>query len=320
MEKIGDCMIEIAYACDENYIPQTGISMISIFDNYKGRDKIRVWLVDFGVKDKSCQLLREICEKSEGCFEVVSGKSVANDLNIDMTGRHIASIYAKILFSELIPVRKVLYLDSDTIVSGSIDEMYNISMGNFWIAGVETISSVKRNKQVGLGEDDIYLNDGVLLINLDQWNKDHVTDICKKYIQQWNGNPPVLSEGTIAHVCKERSLRLEPRYNLLSGIVYFNSKEIEMMTGRKFYSEEERTRAIQSPCVIHYLSALYKRPWEIGCSHPLKDQYLKYKDMSPWKTYPLVKKKLSIRLVLIDRLHRYLPTTIFLKLKQIFGE
>lgn len=313
-------MIEIAYACDEYYVQQTGISLISMFENYQAKEEIRIWFVDFGAKPKSINLLSEIAKKYGHQFCVLSGAKIAQELGIDDTGRHIASVYAKILFTEMLSVDKVLYLDSDTVITSSIDELYNIELDKYWIAGVETFSDARRNKAVGLDKDDVYLNDGVILLNLVSWRKEKLIDKCKQYIHDCNGNPPILSEGTIAHVCRGHALRISPKFNLLSGIVYFSSEEIEMMTGRPYYSEVNRQEAINKPCVIHYLSAMYNRPWCQNCTHPLKQEYLRYKSISPWKSVPLTQDTLTFRLVLIDTLHRILPKKVFMQLRSIFGE
>lgn len=41
---------------------------------------------------------------------------------------------------------------------------------------------------------------------------------------------------------------------------------------------------------MHFtISFISKRPWTYGCRHPYADEWVKYKNISPWKNIPLRK-------------------------------
>ena len=303
-------MIDVAYACDDNYIVHTGISLISLFEN--NPYEITVHLIDMGISEQSMNDMRGIVESYNHQLKIYDFSRWENELPVSNTGRHTKSVYAKLFFGRIENIDRILYIDSDTVVVGDISPLFSSRLDGY-VAGVNTISSKSRNSAIGLGADEPYLNDGVLLMNLSAWRNDGLEDKAFQYIRECDGNPPVLSEGTINHICRGRCVVLPPQFNLLSGIVYFSRPdEIARMTGRPYYSTEEVGNAIAQPVIIHYLSAFYKRPWQLGCTHPLKDYYLKYKAMSPWKNVELDSiGGLPIKLQIINVLHRLLPSIIF---------
>lgn len=306
--------INVAYACDENYIKQTGISMISLFENNKDVDDITVYLVDFGITEDSIQIVGQIAKNYGRRLEVIDFGAWRKDLHVKHLGRHIESVYAKIFFGRIEGISKILYLDSDIIIADSLKPLWKIDLSEYWIAGVETISSIKRNQKMGIGPEDACLNDGMLLMNLDNWRENQVEEKCFRYIRRMEGEPFVLSEGTLNKVCRNHILRLHPRYNLLSGLVYYSGKEICAMTKRKFYSEKQLEEAREKPCIVHYLCGFYLRPWNSNCKHPLKQYYETYRELSPWKNEQRKPGKLKLKLRVIDILHTILPWRIFCQL------
>lgn len=306
--------INVAYACDEHYIKQTGISMISLFENNKDLDEIIVYIIDFGIKKSSVDQIRQITEKYGRKLELIDFKIWRDDLHVKHLGRHIESVYAKIFFGRIEDISKILYLDSDVIITDSLRPLWKINMSSYWIAGVETISSVKRNNKMGIEGTDICLNDGVLLMNLDNWRENQVEKKCLRYIEQMNGDPFVLSEGTLNNVCRGHILKLHPRYNLLSGLVYYSNKEISLTTGRKFYSDKRLEEARKMPCIVHYLCGFYLRPWNSNCKHPLKNYYETYRELSPWKNEKRLPGKLKFKFKVIDFLHSFLPWRVYCQL------
>lgn len=67
--------------------------------------------------------------------------------------------------------------------------------------------------------------------------------------------------------------------------MYHKANEILARTN---YINEMMT-ASQNPLILHFTEAL--KPWMIGCRHPFTTEYIKYKNMSPWRNTPLVIKK-----------------------------
>jgi lipopolysaccharide biosynthesis glycosyltransferase len=95
-------------------------------------------------------------------------------------------MYSRYILPDLLEDKdRVLYLDSDTLITGDIAELYNTKLGNNLAAGVRDIGITKDDlqgyaKNLGL-DDGQYFNSGVLLLNLDKMRKENVT---KKLIEE----------------------------------------------------------------------------------------------------------------------------------------
>lgn len=273
-----------------------------------------------GISSESIQILQNIALKYSRNLLVIRFDEIAYDLRLCKTGRHTPSVYAKIFFSRLPKeINRILYLDSDTIVVDNLHEFYNMDLRGNVVAGVETLHNERDSSKMLLRENEPIINDGVLLIDLLKWKENHFMEKCLNYINECEGMPPVLSEGTINYICRGMISIINPRYNLMSGIVGQAHKKLEIITGRKYYTEGELELANNNPAIIHYLSGFFNRPWCSKCTHPLKDYYYRYKKMTIFSDSPLLNKKLSIRIKIIGILYKFLPANIFVLVRNFVG-
>lgn len=312
--------VNVAYACNDAYIMHTGISIISLLENNKDIEEICIYFIDMGISEKSKIDLEEIVDKYSRQLIIIPFSDWEGDLPVDSTGRHIKSVYAKIFFGRIPDIDRILYIDSDTIVADSIRKLWNTNMDKYAIAGVETINTPNAKRKIKLKVDDLVINDGVALMNLKLWREKNFEKKCLNFVKKWNGNPPVLSEGTINSVCKGYICRLNLKYNLTSAAIDYSAKEIELLTGCSYYSQEQINSAVKSPCIIHYVSGFHNRPWNKKSTHPFKQYYLKYKKISKWKDIPLGEGKLSKKTRLIYYMHRIMPYQIFVGIYKKIGK
>ena len=70
-----------------------------------------------------------------------------------------------LLFS-LESVDKILYLDSDITVRTDVAELYSIDIEDYSLAAVEDVFAETFKKNFRLSESAIYINSGVMLLNL----------------------------------------------------------------------------------------------------------------------------------------------------------
>ncbi len=312
-----DNHINIAYACNEAYMEQTMVSMISLFENNRNHDNIKIYFVDMGITIESKRKLNMLAGTYGYKLDFIIFNDLASDLHIKDTGRHIASVYAKIFFSGLKDIDRILYIDSDTVVVDDIATVYFENLENYLCAGVTTLVNAENSYLENITDEDVIINDGVVLINLKLWRELKTTNKCLEFIQLHNGKPPVLSEGTINVVCRGKIKRLHPRYNLMSGLLDGTESKFEKLTSRSYYSQKELDEARENPCIIHFLAAFYNRPWFKDCSHPLKDEYIKYRNLTEWRRKALGNQKLPIRIRLVSFLYHYLPINIFIMIRKI---
>lgn len=291
--------MNIAYSCNDYYIPQTGISMISLFENNKEVEDICVYLISKDVSIVNINILKEICNSYGRRFVEVRFEDIAYDLKLTNTGRHIATIYSKVFFSRISGVDKIIYLDSDTVVIRSLEALWNESIDDYYMGVVET-NPTKYYKELGLPKGERFFNDGMAIINVDFCRRNNLIGQILKVLDEYNGNPPTLSEGALNKVCYGKVKYISLKYNLMAGLLFMAKLDAKYLSNILHYCEEEIIESINYPVVIHFLSAFYNRPWLTPCTHPYKDEYFKYQALSPWKDVapefrPLPKRVLMIK-------------------------
>ena len=309
--------LRVSYACDDGYIKQTGISMVSLFENNKDFKDIIVYLVSFNISSNNIKILENICKKYTRELKVISFEDIAYDLKISSTGRHIETIYAKLFFGRIEGLNKILYLDSDTIVTESLKNLWTINLDGYCMGMVETYTGKEAKKQLGITKSSYFFNDGVALCNVSYCRQYNLIDKCLNLISKFNGNPPVLSEGVLNKVCENKILALPPKYNMMAGLYQYIELDTQYIASKLHYSIEDLIDSWEHPVVIHYLSGFYNRPWNKSCTHPLKNEFLKYKEMSPWKNVKLNNTKLSKRLLLLGALLKFIGPNNFEKFRNL---
>lgn len=315
----------IAYACNEAYVVQTAVSMVSLCENNRG-EQMMLYLIDGGIRRESLRKIQILVQKYRHPLKIIPLLSlfgqaglIAQDFAQHGRDRHPDTIYAKLFLQDVCPTDRILYLDSDTVVAGSLAELWSMQMENIYIAGVQMPYTQAHRIRLGLPPETPYLCDGVLLINLQKWREDHVKEKCVAYIQKYHGKPPMLSEGTVNYVSHGLVGLLAPQYNLMGSMLMWNGSQLaKLYQIRDYYTEASLAQAREHPVIIHYLDELYVRPWYKNSDHPYRKVYLKYRRIAGFPQKDRIQKaSLRPRTWLLRRLNRCLPFGVFCSLYHV---
>ena len=283
--------------------------MISLCENNKDADDIVIYFIGVDVSEVNINSLRNIADQYKRKFVYIPFDSIAYDLNISAIGRHIKTIYTKVFFSRIEGLDKIIYLDSDTIVNGSLKPLWDDDISKVYMGVVQTCT--KANKALGMPDEMPFFNDGMAIVNVDFCRENGLIQKVLDVVKYYNGNPPVLSEGALNKVCMGNVKYISPRWNMMAGVLYFGLLNIKkLQESLDQYSLEDLSESCKSPVVIHYLTAFYNRPWFTPCTHPYKDRYYYYQSLSPWKDVKPTLKPLPLRIKAIDYCYRYLGVSI----------
>lgn len=309
--------MNIAYACDDNYVIHTGISLISLFKNNEDAEEINIYLISVNISDRNIDEIRTIVTQYGRTLFIVPFEKLCPKLKLGSVGRHIKTVYAKLFFGNLTNVEKIIYLDSDVIINGSLREMFETDLKDNYF-GCVAVMTKDYCRLLGLPENQPFYNDGVAIVNVKKLKQDDMENKFLDFINSYDGNPPVLSEGTMNVVCRYKILTIHPKFNSVTAFFMYNGKECRILSGENdYYKDELLKEAKERPVVIHYLAGWMKRPWEIGCIHPFKDLYSNYKSMSVWRDVPLVDKKYPLKITLVKVLSKMLPIKWFVWLRDL---
>lgn len=312
-------VLDIAYACNNNFVQQTIISMMSLLENHRMYTVV-LYLIEDRVQDSYIKMIKSLAEQYDRQLEIVSLDVLLKNLQCSLSlenDRHPYTIYAKLFLDQICNSDRILYLDSDTVVTGSLRQLWEMDMRNTYIAGVRMPYTYTEKKRLGLGREDIYVCDGVLLIHLKKWREDNFQKRCVDYIRNQKGRLPMLSEGVVNYIARRHVGVLHPRYNLMSGMILWTGSQLVQLYGTEdaYYSDQEIEDARNNPVIIHYLNELYIRPWFGNSDHPYKHEYLYYRAKAGYNDR-LPFGSLKTRTGILRLLNALLPFTLF---RSIYG-
>lgn len=311
--------MNIAYSCNDYYIPQTGISIISCCENNKDVEDIVFYLVSKDVSQANITILQKICNSYNRELKVINFDEIAYDLDISSIGRHIATIYTKVFFPRIKNVDKMIYFDSDIVITGSLSPLWEMNLDGYYMGVVETFAKKDIRNRLGLPVDAPFFNDGMAICNVAYCRDHDLIGKINKTVAEYNGAPPVLSEGALNKVCFGKVKYISPRWNMLAGLLERGLADLDYLEEITVYSREDLKESVAHPIVIHYLTGNYNRPWFIRCNHPYKAEYYKYKSLSPWKDIPLRDGDLTMKTKMHEWLIHIIGFRKFDKLRRYLG-
>lgn len=307
--------IYVAYACNENYACQTAVSIGSLCEQNKGH-AVSIYLLADGMRTGSLRRIRALVESFGQRITVIPMRPLFQGMDFHTDDRHPDTIYAKLFLPAVCHADRLLYLDSDTVVTASLAALFSMDMGNACIAGVRMPYSEQKKREAGLPPGSPYVCDGMLLMNLKAWRREHLTEKCMAYIKRCGGTPKQQSEGVVNHIADGRIQVLAPEYNLMSGMLLWSADQLaSLYRVSDYYTERELAYAREHPVVIHYLDELFLRPWYARSDHPYRNVYQTYSQMTGFAACAgEMPGKLRIRTRVLRNLNAMLPFPVFLKL------
>lgn len=244
--------IAIVLIADQAYTEQLTVTMKSIMYHNKSVD---FYIINQGIMPDWFRKMRRIVRNLGGELY-----NIPFDIGLISaewrTQDHISPIaYAKYFIPRLIDRERVLYLDTDVIVNGSLTSFFLTDLKGFPVAAVRDV--------------DGSFNTGVMLIDNLQWKDLSVLDKCLELsegekskhweLEHFNGDQTILNS-----VFQDNWLELDKRFNVQVGydlVAFYNHWE------EHFNLEDE-------PLVIHYTTN--RKPWNSSVSYRFREKWWEF--------------------------------------------
>jgi lipopolysaccharide biosynthesis glycosyltransferase len=207
-----------------------------------------------------------------------------------------AAMWYRIFLPELIPeADRVLYLDVDTIAVDDISPLWELDLGENYLAAVTNVlMPPDRERPASLGiASHRYFNSGVLLMNLTAMRADDRP----RALYDFAAARPHLKwpdQDTLNVVLGARRLDLAPRWNAM------NSLWFEWSTG--VFSADELEEARKNPAIRHFEGPDRYKPWHHRAPREAKKLYARHRRKTPWPTLELDGEREPVRERWIRRL------------------
>lgn len=277
--------MNIVYASNENYIRHMAASMVSLFVKNRWDRELYVYVLSMGISGESRKRLEKMAAGYKRRIRWVELDNIRErfDFGVDTRGFDISAM-GRLFVGSLLPehVEKVLYLDCDTVVGASLEELWNTDLDGRVLGAVMEPTIYEPVKQeIGFGERDAYVNSGVLLIDLKQWRDRAVEQKLLEFYRNKRGSLFACDQDTINGSLKGQIYFLSPRYNFFTNYRYFSYRElIRYSPTYRAVGEKEFSQAKRCPAVIHYAGD--ERPWIRGNKNHYRRAYERALALTPW--------------------------------------
>ena len=262
--------LNVVYACDGQYAMQLATAMRSLADSNVSSWPIKVFALASDV-DRDVQLAVEESLPS-GAIELVWSPVVLDAFKAYTTLPHVSqATYARLLMPVLLPpeIRRVLYLDSDTLVLGSLADLWSVELDGMAVGAVP--DALIADPRLGLMSNERwttalpshldsaygvknYFNAGVLLADLNEWRSRQITQRAIEFLER-NPQSPFSDQDALNVACAGSWKVLDRQWNFQQHLAL-------ALDG---VPEEQR------PTIVHFVAGA--KPWLPSVRHPCAALY-----------------------------------------------
>lgn len=275
--------INIVVCGDHRFVMPMGVLFHSISTNNQEVDIDFHLITDDSLTDNDVMQLRTCTNEYRANNHLYFYKVNADEVRAKMKfkdGFYKIQTFYRLLITDLIPetIDRVIYLDGDIIVRGSLLDLWQMPMDGFAIGAAQDAQEgkVEQFNRLQYSSTKGYFNAGVLLVNLKYWREHHLaaafTDFASKHPERIVLN----DQDILNYVCRDCKCDIPLKYNVQSGFLYNDSKACFDVWKHPEELEEART----NPLILHYSG---DRPWEKGCTHPWREEWLSYRNETVWR-------------------------------------
>ncbi len=213
-------LIPIFYACDDNFVKYTVVSLHSMISNASREYKYRVHVLHTGISDNMMQRLRELeNENFSVSFEHVGEYLESISDRLPIRDYYSKTTYYRLFIAEMFPqYSKAIYIDSDTVVQGDISELYNTDIGDAYVGACHEQAMVQVDEYgtyvervMGISRHNFF-NAGMLLMNCDRLRGGAALDKFVDLLGTYNF-VVTQDEDYLNLICKDHVYWLDQRWN-----------------------------------------------------------------------------------------------------------
>jgi len=307
---IKNMILEVALSSDDNFVMQMGVTIISLMEtNQEYFDKINVHILNNGISDKNLKKLSLLENKYEKLnyfyYDVKFINEVIPEIGKYNSAYHLGlSAYSRLFLGSLIDnIDKILYLDADTIVTGSLLDFYKQDFKDNYLIGIADTLPYFIQEKWGFKTETVFVNTGVLLINLKKWRLDNIGEKFMDTLKSFS-SPNMRNDQNIINKALIGKMIISPeiKYNATPNVFFIKNDKFKklgyLLKTQKININRILKESRENPIIIHFLGGgIWSRPWEENCNHPLTNKYLEYKNNSPWKDFQSYKPKFTSKLI-----------------------
>lgn len=317
-------ILNILYQSNDYYAPITGVSMTSLMENNKDIDEINIFVLDDNISVNNKSKMSVVCKKHKRTISFINTDKILKtlkDLGV-APFKNTYTTYFKLFALNDLPVKngRILQLDGDTVINGSLKELCDYDLEGNIIAATYDCTMNSYKEMIDIPLTDKYYNCGVLLVDQKAWIKNKCQDKIVKHLKTVRKGYYTVDQDIINVLFRKNIKYLSLTYNFNSGFYIYGIKESLNMYNLKepyYNTYKEVAEVYDSPKLIHCMGAMTGRPWEQDSIHPQNDIFDHYLAMSPWKGFKKVAVNRKNIFKVQRALYQSLPRTLYILVHKV---
>lgn len=295
--------LDVLMASDPSYVMPLGVAIASISQHHSP-GRVRVHVLSDGISGSD----RGRVEASAPGVEVRWIEVDRGALDHVKLPPHLPLAAAfRVVASELLPsdVTRYVYLDADTLVVDSLQDLFEVDLGTMPIAAVRDavlpwMAVVPRLpwRDLAVEPDVPFFNSGVLLVDRHEWTRLDIGGIATELMSRWEFETG--DQCALNLAIQGRFLVLSPRWNLQSNVMCLRREPLVNLV----WSDDELRRAVDRPAIVHFTDGGTGRPWT-RCSNPYAGAWHEVRSSTAWSSWsPPTPPRRSLPSRVVGRLRR----------------
>ncbi len=212
--------IPIFYACDDNFVKFTIVSLASMIENASKEYLYDVHILHTDITPETqASVLRLQNESFKITFDDVTDYLESIKEMMPIRDYYSKTTYYRLFIAEMFPqLDKAIYIDSDTVVTGDISELYEYDISEYDLGACHEQAMVQEDVygtyvEVCMGINrNAFFNAGVLLINCRRFRETNVLERFIKLLGVYNFRV-TQDEDYLNVICKDHVLFLPQSWN-----------------------------------------------------------------------------------------------------------
>lgn len=259
--------VNVAFTIDNNYPIFTLITINSILLNNSSNSDYHFFIVENNLTNKNKQKMEDFVKKRNQEISFIKINEPLIKKEIYKYTEHITSIaFARIFLPDLLPkdVSRVIYLDSDLVVTSDLKELYDTDLKG-------QVAGISLNDWDVYGDGKLYkfkngyYNTGVILFDIEKARKENSSKIFQKYYLENIDKFTYTKE-------KADFVFLLPDQDLIN--IVWDGKITPI--GKKWNQQQSN---LYKGGIIHYIGE--NKPWAYKKSDEVAKVYFDYWDKTP---------------------------------------
>jgi len=289
----------VVCGADEAFAMPLAVTIASAIANLGEGRYLSVFVLDGGLSEASAAKIVSLGLPGRATIAMLK-PDLAAIKTLPTSGHVNFCAYLRILMTHVLPesVERVIYLDADLQVMSDLGNLWDPMPDGMYCRAVQDVSAPVMDARLGLPSykrcaqhlatirpvpnyrafgfqpSKKYFNSGVMVVDLARWRRDGIAekllkclDDNRQYVRWWD-------QYALNVVLANKWGELDRRWNQTSHIHRFPSWD------RSPLDEESFNRLHDDPFIVHFNAR--RKPWHLGCDHPLRTEFFRYVDMTPW--------------------------------------